>query len=353
MARAMTGQMTWLDQARDAHRRGDIAAETAALDDAIRADRGNIAALLAMAELKRRLTDDRAAGSFYRLALGTAAQARSVPPALHSGLQRAEQFLAETDRAFADHLLGQLRSAGIDAGTATPRVAEALRMLAGEQTLYLQQPSMFYFPGLAQRPFFDRANFDWVPAIEAATDMIRAELLAMIDNSSDRFGPYVTATPDRPPPNNPLLDKPDWGAAWLWKDGVVVGGMDELCPATLAALELAPQPLIPGRAPIALFSRLTPGTHIQPHHGLLNTRLICHLPLIVPDGCGIRVGAETRSWREGEMLIFDDSFEHEAWNRGTGDRTILLFEIWRPDIDADERAQLTRIFSAIDSYAEQ
>ncbi|MHA4836742.1 aspartyl/asparaginyl beta-hydroxylase domain-containing protein [Sphingopyxis sp. MSC1_008] len=349
----MTQQTTWLDRARDAHRRGDIAAETAALDDAIRADRGNIAVLLAMAELKRRLADDRAAGSFYRLALGTAAQARNVPHALHPGLQRAEQFLAETDRAFADHLLGQLRGAGIDAGTATPRVAEALRMLAGEQPLYLQQPSMFYFPGLAQRPFFDRTDFDWVPAIEAATGAIRAELQAMIESSSDRFGPYVTASPDRPPPNNPLLDKPDWGAAWLWKDGVVAEGMDELCPATLAALELAPRPVIPGRAPIALFSRLTPGTHIQPHHGLLNTRLICHLPLIVPDGCGIRVGAETRAWREGEMLIFDDSFEHEAWNRGASDRTILLFEIWRPDIDAEEREQLTRIFSAIDTYAEQ
>lgn len=353
MASAMTQQTTWLDRASDAHRRGDIAAETEALDDAIRADRGNIAVLLAMAELKRRLADDRAAGSFYRLALGTAAQARSVPPALHPGLRRAEQFLAETDRAFADHLLGQLRGAGIDAGNATPRVAEALRMLAGEQPLYLQQPSMFYFPGLAQPPFFDRAEFDWVLAAEAATDEIRAELLAMTDNSSDRFGPYVTASPDRPPPNNPLLDKPDWGAAWLWKDGKVANGMDELCPATLAVLELAPQPVIPDRAPIALFSRLTPGTHIQPHHGMLNTRLICHLPLIVPDGCGLRVGAETRAWREGEMLIFDDSFEHEAWNRGGSDRTILLFEIWRPDIDADEREQLMRIFSAIDTYAEQ
>lgn len=353
MAKAMTGQATWLDQARDAHRRGDVAAETAALDGAIRADRGNIAAMLAMAELKRRLADDRAAGSFYRLALGTAAQAQSIPPALHPGLQRAEQFLAATERAYADHLLSQLRGAGIDAAGAAPRVAAALRMLAGEQPLYLQQPSMFYFPGLAQRPFFDRADFAWVDAIEAATDAIRAELLALIDHAADRFGPYVTASADRPPPNNPLLDKPDWGAAWLWKDGAIADGIDMLCPAALAALSLAPQPVIPGRAPLALFSRLTPGTHIQPHHGMLNTRLICHLPLVVPDGCGLRVGAETRHWAEGELLIFDDSFEHEAWNRGTSDRTILLFEIWRPDIDADEREQLTRIFSAIDSYSEQ
>ncbi len=344
--------MTWLDQARDAHRRGDVAAETAALDDAIRTDRGNIAAILAMAELKRRQQDDRAAGSFYRLALGTAAQARSVATALHPGLQRAEEFLAATERAFADHLLGQLRDTGIDQRNATPRVAEALRMLAGEQQLYLQQPSMFYFPGLPQRAFFERGAFDWVPAVEAATDAIRAELSALIDENGDHFGPYVTASADRPPPNNPLLDKPDWGAAWLWKDGEVADGMAEICPQALAALAHAPQPIIPGRAPLALFSRLKPGTHIAPHHGMLNTRLICHLPLIVPDGCGLRVGADTRSWREGELMIFDDSFEHEAWNRGTSDRTILLFEIWRPDISPDERDQLTRIFSAIDSYSE-
>ena len=349
----MTGQASWMDQARDAFQRGDEAAEIAALDGAIRADRGNIVALLAMGELKRRQGDDRAAGSFYRLALGVATQAPNVPTALHPGLQRAEQFLASTERAFADHLLGQLRDAGIDARNAAPRVAQALRLLAGEQPLYLQQPNMFYFPGLAQRPFFDRSEFDWAREIEAATDRIRSELTSLIALAADRFAPYIIASPDRPPPNNPLLDKPDWGAAYLWKDGMIAEGMETLCPATLAALERAPQPFIPDRSPLALFSRLTPGTHIQPHFGLLNTRLICHLPLIVPDGCGLRVGAETRGWREGELLIFDDSFEHEAWNRGTSDRTILLFEIWRPDIDSDERAQLTRIFSAIDNYAEQ
>lgn len=341
-----------MEQARAAFARGDDAGEAAALEGAIREDRGNIVALLAMAELKRRLGDGRAASSFYRLAISTATAAPTVPQSLHAGLSRGQQFVVENEQALADHLLGELRGAGIDARSASPRIAEALRLLAGEQPLYLQQPSMFYFPGLAQRPFFERDMFEWVPAIEAAAGAIREELLALIDNTADRFTPYVVASPDRPPPNNPLLDKSDWGAAWLWKDGVVADGMDRLCPQTLAALERAPQPVIPNRAPLALFSRLTPGTHIQPHHGLLNTRLICHLPLVVPEGCALRVGAETRAWREGELLIFDDSFEHEVWNRGSSDRTVLLFEIWRPDIDAEEREQLTRIFSAISSYGE-
>jgi len=118
----------------------------------------------------------------------------------------------------------------------------------------------------------------------------------------------------------------------------------------MAALAKAPIPVIAGRSPMALWSRLSPGTHIKPHHGMLNTRLIVHVPLITSPGCGLRVGNETREWRLGEPLIFDDSFEHEAWNRGTSDRVILLFEIWRPEIDEQERAALVRLFEAIDAY---
>src|SRR3546814_19842404 len=116
-------------------------------------------------------------------------------------------------------------------------------MLAGEQPLYLQQPSMFYFPGLAQRPFFERSDFAWAGAVEAATDAIRAELLAMVGGAADAFGPYVTANPDRPPPNNPLLAKPDWGAAWLWTGGGIADGMAALCPAELAALDVGTTPV--------------------------------------------------------------------------------------------------------------
>jgi len=83
---------------------------------------------------------------------------------------------------------------------------------------------------------------------------------------------------------------------------------------------------------------------------MLNTRLICHVPLIAPPGCTLRVGSETREWQEGKALIFDDSFEHEAWNRGTSTRIVLLFEIWRPEIGESERAELVTLFEAIDLF---
>jgi aspartyl/asparaginyl beta-hydroxylase (cupin superfamily) len=109
-------------------------------------------------------------------------------------------------------------------------------------------------------------------------------------------------------------------------------------------------PYVEGRAPIAMFSVLHAGTHIPPHNGMLNTRLICHLPLIVPEGCRLRVGNETRAVERGRLMIFDDSIEHEAWNDGDATRVVLLFEIWRPELADAEKTALTALFGAINAY---
>ena len=119
----------------------------------------------------------------------------------------------------------------------------------------------------------------------------------------------------------------------------------------MAALAATPIPHIAGRSPMALFSVLRPGTHIPPHHGMLNTRLICHLPLVVPPGSRLRVGNQTRAVESGRAMIFDDTIEHEAWNDGASTRVVLLFEIWRPELDERERAALTALFEAIGLYA--
>jgi aspartyl/asparaginyl beta-hydroxylase (cupin superfamily) len=119
----------------------------------------------------------------------------------------------------------------------------------------------------------------------------------------------------------------------------------------MAALAEVPLPLIRGRAPIAMFSVLRAGTHIPPHNGMINTRLICHLPIIAPQGCRLRVGNEIRAVESGRTMIFDDTIEHEAWNDGDATRVVLLFEIWRPELDEAEKAALTALFQAIDAYA--
>jgi aspartyl/asparaginyl beta-hydroxylase (cupin superfamily) len=107
-----------------------------------------------------------------------------------------------------------------------------------------------------------------------------------------------------------------------------------------------------GRAPGVLFSMLRPRTHIPPHWGMLNTRLICHLPLIVPQGCRLRVGNHERTVEAGKLMIFDDSINHEAWNDSDEVRIVLLFEIWNPALSEAERAALTAMFGAVSLYSE-
>lgn len=332
--------LPWLALAQACRLTGDAAAEIEALQAQLKEQPRNIAALLLMGDRKRLDEDDRAASNFYTAALNQAAVTRDLPPSLHPLLSRADAFKREVSERFAAHV--QAATTGAQA----PRVARSVDLLLGRRELYLQQPSMFYLEGLPQRAFYPREEFGWVAELEAATPAIRAELEAVTEG----FAPYVEGNPDRPLPNNPLLDDPAWSALHLWRGGDVVAANAARFPATMAALAKLPIPRIAGRSPMALFSRLTPGAHIQPHHGLLNTRLICHLPIIAPPGCGLRVGADVHEWRAGELVIFDDSFEHEAWNRGSQTRTVLLFEIWKPELDPAERTELTRLFEAIDAY---
>ena len=95
------------------------------------------------------------------------------------------------------------------------------------------------------------------------------------------------------------------------------------CPKTAAVLER-----IPGMTS-AGFSCLLPGTHVLPHVGHERGCFRSHLALMVPPGCGMRVGSEVREWREGEWLVFDDLTSHEAWNRGEAARIVLMIDFKR------------------------
>ncbi|QGP80819.1 aspartyl/asparaginyl beta-hydroxylase domain-containing protein [Sphingobium sp. CAP-1] len=325
------------------NRSGDLDGEAAALRRILDGDMRNLPALLAMGRNALARDDERGSISWFRAALAQAA-ATGAPPQLQPLLQQAQASVARSSERFEDHLSAAIRDL-----PPLPRIVQATDLLLGKRNLYLQQPSMFYFPGLPQRAYYERTEFDWVARVEAMTDAIVAELAA-VRAQEDAFAPYVQTSANRPAPNNPLRDDPSWGALYFWQGGAPVAENARRCPAVMAALEQAPMPVIAGRSPMALWSLLKPGTHIQPHHGLLNTRLICHLPLWAPDDCALRVGAETRAWRKGEMLIFDDSIEHEAWNRSDETRVVLLFEIWRPEIGAEEREALARLFQAIDTF---
>jgi aspartyl/asparaginyl beta-hydroxylase (cupin superfamily) len=297
--------------------------------------------------------DARAASSFYKFALQIAPPANELPAELRGELGRAQAMCARYAAQFEGFLTDRLARQGKLDGASAARFRHSLDLLLGKKQIYIQQPQTYFFPELPQIQFYDASRFAWVENVEAAIAEIRAELVEVM-TEPNAFSPYIEANPVRPRKEQEgLQGNPDWSAFYLWKNGDVVAENAARCPRTLNALAGVPLARIANRSPSILFSLLRPGARIPPHCGLINTRLICHLPLIVPPDCGFRVGNDTRVPVEGKLWAFDDTIEHEAWNRSDRTRVILLFDIWRPELTEDERGLVRAMFEAIDAYSGQ
>ena len=335
----------WLMQAIAARGMADWVAAEAAADLALTADPQNIRALIVKGDARAALDEPRGATRFYDSAIKLA-DGRSLPGDLANEVARARDASQTLAAAFRQQLETGLAAADIPRSR---RFQHALDLLFGEKQIYQQQPKMFYFPELPQRQYFEREEFDWVPALEAQTDAIRGELLRLLADRSG-FRPYLVTDPNSPRKEfHGLNDNPDWSSLYLHENGAPVAANVARAPVTYAAIRDLPLCRITTRAPTIMFSLLKAGARIPAHTGMLNTRLICHLPLVVPPDCGFRVGNEAREWEVGKLLIFDDTMEHEAWNDSDEDRVVLIFDVWRPEITPDERTAVEAIFAQIDS----
>jgi ornithine lipid ester-linked acyl 2-hydroxylase len=158
--------------------------------------------------------------------------------------------------------------------------------------------------------FFDPVQYDFIRLLEQNWRTIRAEFEALGTAA-------LTPWPERE------LYSRGWEVAGLYAFGTKLEANCARCPVT-ARLVAA----IPGMT-TAGFSVLRAGAHILPHSGYTNEVLRCHLGLIVPAACSMRVGSETRNWEEGRCLVFDDTVEHEVWHRGDSPRVVLLVDFAR------------------------
>ena len=176
-----------------------------------------------------------------------------------------------------------------------------------------RRPGLVY-PDLPSRPWHDPRDFPLVAYLESHFDQIRAELLALTDfhPESERIGRTG-----------------DWDVAFLYERGRRHDDVCDACPVATRGIEM--HRTIRTMAGLIYVSRMRAHTHIDAHRGPTNLRVRCHLGLDVPDGdCAIRVGADTRRWTEGRCLVFDDHFEHEAWNHTDEDRLVLIVDLWHP-----------------------
>lgn len=345
----------WMNVASAERGLGDAEGERAALDQAIAIDQRNLMAQIRMAQLQQRLGERQDAADSWGKVLALASSLGDIPPALAETLEAARHFVQEHKANFAAFVeAGVADRLGAADPVARRRFQACLDHEFGRRTLFQNQCSGLHYPFLPADEFFDRQHFPWMAQLEARTDAIRAEFLAMVARDGGNVRPYVQQEAGTPQNKWTALDGSlDWGASFLWEYGVRNEAVCAACPQTVAALEALPRADIPGRAPSAFFSLLKPRSRIPAHSGVTNTRAIIHLPLVVPPGCFFRVGGETRAWEEGVAFAFDDTIDHEAWNDSDHLRVVLIFDVWNPHLSLEEQILLKQFYATADASKTQ
>ena len=272
----------------------------------------------------------------------------ALPPGMAASLAQGEALQnAWLERRSLD--LARATAPAEQAGNedAAWKIARFRSNVVRKTKVWHSQPTHYHYPGLVEREYHPRSRFAWLAELEAATEAIRNEMSAAIASTRAELVPYIEYGEHEALAQwRALNHNPDWTAVHLIRKGEVVAANAALCPQTIALLARLPQPAIAGASPNAMFSLLAPRTAIPSHVGVNNTRLVCHLPLVVPAGCWFRVGGETRLWREGEAFVFDDCVEHEAMNPTDQLRVVLIFDVWHPDLEAGEQQAVAALIGA-------
>lgn len=328
--------------------------EMQALQRVLEIEPRHLAALLQKGALLELQGKPKAAAKTYHNAIQTLrpGASASLPKALQPMLQRAIEVTNANDAALADYLAEQLRGVRQEhTGEDQSRFDHCIDTIVNRRRIYTPRPTFLCFPKLPALEFYPREHFPWLPLVEAATDVMRGEFERVFAEDADSLEPYVAYPKGRPLDQWAELNHSrKWSVFYLWRDGVPQHEHLERCPATAEILKQLPMHDVPGYAPTAFFSVLDAKSHIPPHTGVTNTRVIAHVPLVVPEGCRFRVGSETREWRPNHAWVFDDSIEHEAWNDSALPRAILIFDLWNPFLTAAERALVSKAVQQVKEY---
>jgi len=340
----------WLNLAATCRRLGRDDDEAQALEGALAIDPRHLPSLLHKGALRKRRGDTRAAALVYADALKTIPPGTRLPESLRADLTQALETV-RANSAELDAFLGKRLQALRDSGASSERVDHALDALLGKRRIYHPEPTQLHVPMLPAYEYYPREHFPWLPQLEAGSQAVREEFERVFSQDQDRLEPYISYPEGVPLDQWAELNKSRrWSAFFLWRDGRPVTANLERCPRTAELLASLPVHAVPGRAPTAFFSIMDPGVHIPPHTGVTNSRLIVHLPLVLPGNCRFRVGSTTREWRFGEAWVFDDTIDHEAWNDSALPRAILIFDVWNPLLSDVERQLISAATTAFADY---
>lgn len=261
--------------------------------------------------------------------------------------------LRETRREVLQACLAQVRQRHGE--RSVPRIERALAGYLGEIDPTppdpRQRPKFLYVPDLPPGPYHDPWLQPWATALRDAWRDIRDEALSLLSEDRD-FESFLGLEPGEQAPEyvggtNPQAS---WDAYFFYRHGRRFDDHHLRCPRTSALLDSIDLCRIQHQAPEVCFSLIRPQSTIMPHYGVTNARLVFHLPLVVPPDCALHViDGGAHHWQEGEPMMFDDTFQHEAWNRSDRPRLILLMDCWNPHLSPAEREAVTALVEAIDA----
>jgi aspartate beta-hydroxylase len=245
-------------------------------------------------------------------------------------------------------VVGGQPNQGAKAGSATPAGPQAGSPDAGRARFHryvetFAQPGGpvrgAIYPDLDSQAWLDPSDFPLARYLESHYEAIRDEILALESSRFHRESERIKRSGE-------------WDVAFLYERGRRHDAVCDRCPTTTRAIES--YPTMRTAAGLIYVSRMRPGTHIHAHRGPTNLRVRCHLGITIPDGdCAIRVGDRTERWHVGRCLVFDDYFEHEAWNHTDEDRLVLIVDLWHPELSSTEVRLLEGLHTYTYSYARQ
>ena len=338
--------------------RGDPAAARATLEAVLGRHRRYVEAWLMLSEVCDVLGDTHGAlRARHRFIVEANAQGRglsadAIEPAWQQAVQRTVEAYRRDKRERLFEAFGRVRDQyGPDA---LRRFERALTGYLGEWKATpldpLQRPKFFWFPDLPSGPYHDPMLQPWAATLRDAWQEIRDEAAQLLREDRD-FVSFLNLKPGQKAPSSlgGAAEIPAWDAYFFYRHGVRYDANHGRCPRTSALLESIELCRVARQAPEICFSVIRPQSSILPHYGVTNTRLVFHLPLLIPPNCALNVAGIEHRWREGEPILFDDTYEHEAWNRSDSPRLILLMDCWNPHLTEAEKEAVRCVVEAIDA----
>jgi tetratricopeptide (TPR) repeat protein len=246
---------------------------------------------------------------------------------------------------------------GLGDGPQLARIRDAVWPLVDTREVSCEhpqhRPQVFCIKYAEAPAFFEPAAFPWREQLEGQYADIREEILAGLDLAADGR-PYLGAGHRLEGAQwEPLVNRMSWASVHLYSRGVANQRVIGKFPRTLAALAQVPVATSGGNPAEVFISVLAPHTRIPEHYGVSSAILTAHLPLEVPPGCGLKVHEEVRVPEAGKLMVFDDTWEHSAWNNSDRQRVVLIFEVWHPDLTEPEQEAVLRSFQAREQWLRQ